>query len=216
MLFGEVDFLDRFEAAARAGFRGVEFLFPYAYEAAELQRRLRDHSLGLVLHNLPAGDWSAGERGIGCLPDRVDEFKKGVEQAIAYATALGCTRVNCLAGKTAGGPRPGRRARHADCQPALRGAALQGRRYCAAGRADQHARRAWVLPQRHAADDRHHRRRRLRQSVAAVRHLPHANHGRGCRTGDRASPAAHQAHAAGRCARTARARHRRDRLSALC
>ena len=99
MLFGELDFLDRFEAAAQAGFRGVEFLFPYAYDARELQRRLRDHSLALVLHNLPAGDWAAGERGIGCLPDRVDEFKQGVEQAIAYATALGCTRVNCLAGK---------------------------------------------------------------------------------------------------------------------
>ena len=106
MLFGELDFLDRFEAAARAGFRGVEFLFPYAYEATELQRRLREHSLGLVLHNLPAGDWSAGERGIGCLPDRVDEFKTGVEQAITYATALGCTRVNCLAGKLPAGLDP--------------------------------------------------------------------------------------------------------------
>ena len=98
MLFGEMEFLDRFEAAAQAGFRGVEFLFPYAYDAGELQRRLRDHSLAMVLHNLPAGDWAAGERGIGCLPDRVDEFKQGVEQAITYATALGCTRVNCLAG----------------------------------------------------------------------------------------------------------------------
>jgi hydroxypyruvate isomerase len=106
MLFGEMEFLDRFEAAAQAGFRGVEFLFPYAYEARELQRRLRDHSLAMVLHNLPAGDWAAGERGIGCLPDRVDEFKQGVEQAITYATALGCTRVNCLAGKLPPGLDP--------------------------------------------------------------------------------------------------------------
>jgi len=85
MLFGEMEFLDRFEAAAQAGFRGVEFLFPYAYEARELQRRLRDHSLAMVLHNLPAGDWAAGERGIGCLPDRVDEFKQGDEVRIEFS-----------------------------------------------------------------------------------------------------------------------------------
>ncbi len=98
MLFGESDFLDRFEAAASAGFRGVEFLFPYAYDAQELKARLRDHRLVQVLHNLPAGNWTAGERGIACHPDRVDEFKAGVAQAIAYATALDCDRVNCLAG----------------------------------------------------------------------------------------------------------------------
>jgi hydroxypyruvate isomerase len=98
MLFGEMDFLDRFEAAARAGFRGVEFLFPYPYEATVLKARLRDHGLVQVLHNLPAGNWAAGERGIACLPDRVDEFKGGVDQAIEYAQALGCDQVNCLAG----------------------------------------------------------------------------------------------------------------------
>ena len=98
MLFGDMDFLDRFEAAAAAGFRGVEFLFPYAYPAQALKEKLRDHGLVQVLHNLPAGNWSAGERGIACLPDRVDEFKAGVAQAIEYATALGCERVNCLAG----------------------------------------------------------------------------------------------------------------------
>jgi hydroxypyruvate isomerase len=98
MLFGEVDFLDRFEAAARAGFRGVEFLFPYAHEAQALKQRLRDHGLVQVLHNLPAGNWAGGERGIACLPDRVDEFKAGIDQAIEYAQALGCDQVNCLAG----------------------------------------------------------------------------------------------------------------------
>jgi hydroxypyruvate isomerase len=98
MLFGEMDFLDRFEAAARARFRGVEFLFPYPFPAEELKRRLHDHQLELVLHNLPAGNWAAGERGIACLPDRVDEFKAGVDQAIEYAQALGCPQVNCLAG----------------------------------------------------------------------------------------------------------------------
>jgi hydroxypyruvate isomerase len=98
MLFGDVDFLDRFGAAAGAGFRGVEFLFPYAYEAPVLKGRLREHGLTQVLHNLPAGDWAAGERGIACLPDRVEEFEAGVGKAIAYATTLECNRVNCLAG----------------------------------------------------------------------------------------------------------------------
>jgi hydroxypyruvate isomerase len=100
MLFNEVPFLDRFERAARAGFESVEFLFPYAYPVAELKARLEGFRLKLVLHNLPAGDWDAGERGIACLPDRVDEFREGVGRAIEYATALGVPQVNCLAGKT--------------------------------------------------------------------------------------------------------------------
>ena len=98
MLFGEVDFLERFEAAAAAGFAAVEYLFPYAWEPQALKAKLRDHGLEQVLHNLPAGNWAGGERGIACLPDRVDEFKSGVAQAITYATALDCDRVNCLAG----------------------------------------------------------------------------------------------------------------------
>jgi len=99
MLFNEVPFLDRFERAARAGFESVEFLFPYAYPAAEIKERLKGNRLKLVLHNLPAGDWDAGERGIACLPDRVDEFREGVGRAIEYAAALGAPQVNCLAGK---------------------------------------------------------------------------------------------------------------------
>jgi hydroxypyruvate isomerase len=98
MLFGEVPFLDRFAAAAGAGFSAVEYLFPYGYEGQMLRQRLRDHGLVQVLHNLPAGNWAAGERGIACLPDRVVEFKAGVDKAIEYATVLGCDRVNCLAG----------------------------------------------------------------------------------------------------------------------
>ena len=99
MLFTEVPFLDRFALAAKAGFKAVEFLFPYPYAAAELQKRLRDNGLTLVLHNLPAGDWDKGERGIACHPGRVEEFKAGVPKAIEYATALGVKQVNCLAGK---------------------------------------------------------------------------------------------------------------------
>ncbi|MBB3329394.1 hydroxypyruvate isomerase [Halomonas campaniensis] len=98
MLFTEVEFLDRFAAAARAGFQGVEYLFPYDYPAEEIKRRLDGNGLTQVLFNLPAGDWAAGERGIACHPDRVEEFRDGVERAIAYARVLGNTQVNCLAG----------------------------------------------------------------------------------------------------------------------
>src|SRR6476661_4492699 len=98
MLFNEVGFLDRFDAAARAGFSGVEYLFPYEYDKRELIGRLRQHRLTQVLHNLPAGNWAAGERGIACHPDRTAEFETGVEQALDYATTLECTQVNCLAG----------------------------------------------------------------------------------------------------------------------
>ena len=103
MLFNEVPFLDRFERAAKAGFDAVEFLFPYPYPVAELQSRLKDNGLKLVLHNLPPGDWDAGERGIACLPERAGEFREGVARAIEYATALGVPQVNCLAGKAPSG-----------------------------------------------------------------------------------------------------------------
>ena len=103
MMFTEVPFLDRFEPAAQAGFKAVEFLFPYAFEAGEIQRRLADNGLKLVLHNLPAGDWDAGERGIACHPDRVDEFRAGVGRGITYAQALGVRQLNCLAGKAPAG-----------------------------------------------------------------------------------------------------------------
>ena len=98
MLFNERDFLDRFAAAATAGFKAVEFLFPYAYDKAQIKEKLEANGLKLILHNLPAGDWAAGERGIGCLPNRVAEFRSGVENAIAYASELGCSQLNCLAG----------------------------------------------------------------------------------------------------------------------
>ena len=98
MLFNEVPFLDRFQAAAGAGFKGVEFLFPYAFDKDAIAERLDQHGLVQVLHNLPAGDWDAGERGIACHPDRVGEFQDGVGRAIEYATALGCRQLNCLAG----------------------------------------------------------------------------------------------------------------------
>ena len=75
MLFTEHPFLDRFEHAAKAGFQAVEFLFPYAFSASEIYQRLDANGLQLVLHNLPAGDWGAGDRGTACDPARVAEFR---------------------------------------------------------------------------------------------------------------------------------------------
>src|SRR3989344_7257522 len=107
MLFNEVDFLDRFDAAAKGGFRGVEYLFPYAYDKNQLAENLKTLKLTQVLHTLPAGDWGAGERGIACMPARVGEFQDGVGKAIEYATALGCRRINCLAGIAPAGAAAG-------------------------------------------------------------------------------------------------------------
>ncbi|MFN4148676.1 MAG: hydroxypyruvate isomerase [Rhodocyclaceae bacterium] len=98
LLFTEHEFLDRFGAAARAGFSGVEFHFPYAHDKAALVEVVLTSGVEVVLFNLPAGDWEAGERGIACQPARKAEFQDGVGLAIEYAEALGCTRLNCLAG----------------------------------------------------------------------------------------------------------------------
>lgn len=123
MLFTEVPFLDRFARAAAAGFEAVEFLFPYAHDAADIRSRLEANGLSLVLHNLPAGDWDGGERGIACLPGREDEFRDGVARALAYATALEVPRLNCLVGKTPAGVEPA--AVHASLVDNLRHAADQ-------------------------------------------------------------------------------------------
>ncbi|NPV25541.1 hydroxypyruvate isomerase [Bradyrhizobium aeschynomenes] len=98
MLFNELPFIDRFAAAKAAGFSGVEYLFPYEFDKAELREQLARHGLTQVLHNLPAGNWAAGERGIAILPDRVDDFRDGVRRAIEYARALDCRQLNCLVG----------------------------------------------------------------------------------------------------------------------
>jgi hydroxypyruvate isomerase len=110
LLFNEHPFIDRFVAAANAGFSGVEYLFPYDYDKDQLAAQLRKHRLTQVLHNLPAGDWNNGERGIGCHPDRVGEFQDGVGKAIEYARALQCKQVNCLAGICADAPPERQRA----------------------------------------------------------------------------------------------------------
>ena len=107
VLFTEFEFLERFAQASKAGFVAVEVQFPYQYGAGVLAEHLGRHQLSQVLLDLPAGDWSTGDRGIACLPDRVGEFQDGVGRAIEYATALECPRVNCLAGVArAGASRP--------------------------------------------------------------------------------------------------------------
>lgn len=106
MLFTEVGFLERFGRASKAGFRAVECQFPYPYSAAAIADELRRHALRLVLHNLPAGDWAGGERGIACLPDRVGEFQDAVGRAVDYAVTLGCPHLNCLAGLVPAGADP--------------------------------------------------------------------------------------------------------------
>jgi hydroxypyruvate isomerase len=99
MMFNEVPFIERFERAARAGFKEVEFLFPYAHPIAELKAVLAAHDLKVVLHNLPAGNWDAGDRGMACDPARVAEFREGVAIGIEYATGLGSPNLHCMAGK---------------------------------------------------------------------------------------------------------------------
>lgn len=99
MLFAEVPFVERFAAAARAGFKAVEFQFPYEYDAGSLWDELRRNGLKAVMFNMPPGDFAAGDRGLAADPRRRDEFRAGVATAVAYAAALGVDRINCLAGR---------------------------------------------------------------------------------------------------------------------
>ena len=98
LMFTESDFLDRFGAARASQFAAVECQFPYAWPAAAIAEKLEQHQLKLVLHNLPAGDWAAGERGIACDPARVGQFQDSVALALDYATALGVPQLHCMAG----------------------------------------------------------------------------------------------------------------------
>jgi len=98
MLFAEAPFLERFAAARRAGFRAVEYQYPYEFEAAEVARAARDARVEVVLHNMPRGDAARGEHGTGCLPGRELAFRENVERAVEYARAVSCPRLHCLAG----------------------------------------------------------------------------------------------------------------------
>ena len=98
MMFNEHGFLDRFAAARRCGFKGVEYLFPYDFPVDAIGEQLEVNGLQQVLFDFPAGDWATGDRGIAVQPDRVGEFQDGVGLAIEYAKALECERLTCLAG----------------------------------------------------------------------------------------------------------------------
>jgi len=110
-LFTEHAFLDRFGAAAAAGFRAVEFPSPYEHPAGEIRARLDEHGLECILFNLPSGDRSRGDFGIACRPEREAEFRAGVARAIEYARALGVKQVNCIAGRALQGDDPAQRSR---------------------------------------------------------------------------------------------------------
>jgi len=112
MMFTEVPFPERFAAAAKAGFKGVEFLFPYDYPAADVARWLKDAGLVNCLFNLPPGDFAAGERGIASLPGREAEFRAGVDKALEYAAALGTPTLHAMAGLFPAGGDAALRARH--------------------------------------------------------------------------------------------------------
>lgn len=99
MMFQEAPFLDRFAAAAGAGFKAVEFMFPYDYPVAELKEKLSANGLELVLFNLPPGNWAAGDRGVANDPRRAAEFRDGVAKATEYAGQLKVPRLNCMSGK---------------------------------------------------------------------------------------------------------------------
>ena len=98
MMFTDVPFLDRFEAAAKTGFTAVEFLFPYDHPAEEVGKRLKGNGLTQALFNLPPGDWNGGERGFAALPERFDDLKKSLQTALPYAQATGVKRVHLMAG----------------------------------------------------------------------------------------------------------------------
>jgi hydroxypyruvate isomerase len=130
-MFGEVPFLERFGAAARAGFAAVEFVSPYEHPADEVARAAREAGVEVVLFNLPPGDWARGDRGLACDPARAAEQREGVERGLAYALALGCPRLHCMAGiRPPGVPEPALREaylaalRHAGAALAARGLAL--------------------------------------------------------------------------------------------
>ncbi len=98
MMFNEVDFVERFGAAAKAGFKGVEFLFPYAHDKDQLAELIERHKLDMVLFNMPPGDFTAGDRGLACIPSRKVEFQDAVGKALDYAIALNCKQLHCMAG----------------------------------------------------------------------------------------------------------------------
>jgi hydroxypyruvate isomerase len=212
MLFTEVDFLDRFERAAQSGFDAVEFLFPYAFKAEDIKQRLDQHKLKLVLHNLPAGDWDAGERGIACHPDRVAEFRAGVGKAIDLRHRARRAAAQLPAGKAPAGVAPER----------LRQTVVDNLRF-AASELKAAGLKLLIEPintfdipgfylNTHGAGALDPRRGGRRQHLRAVRHLPRAAHGRRVGGDDAKAAGAHRPHPARRQPGPQRTGHGRDQL----
>ena len=217
LMFPQLPFADRFAAAAKAGFRYVEYQFPYSFgSAAEIAGRARDAGVEVVLHNLPAGDAAKGDRGIACLPDRVGEFREGVERAIEYAKAAGCPRLNTLAGIAPAGV-----AREKAKQTLVENLRYAAGKLKAAGLTlltepcNPRTIPGFFL---NTSQGRHrgHRRGRRRQPPPAVRPVPHADRRGRPRQNDRAPAAAHRPHADRRRAGAQRAGHRARSTSISC
>ena len=193
-LFTELPFLDRFAAAARAGFKGVEFASPYEHGARDIARRLADHGLTQALFNLPAGDWAAGERGIAVLPGREAEFRDGVSRALDYAEELGCARLNCLAGIAP--PGADRRVLEETfvANLAFAAEATRGRRVKLLIEPINTRDMPGFFLNRSDEALRLMERLRLRQSPPASRHLPHAGDGGRSRAPPRSGDGRNRAH----------------------
>ena len=212
MLFNEVDFMDRFEKAAKAGFKGVEYLFPYAYPKEQLAEKLGAYGLVQALHNLPAGDWAKGERGIACLPGREGEFQDGVGKAIAYAKALKCPLLNCLVGLTPAGV-PADKVRQtlvANLRFAAAALEKEGIRLLVETLNDKDVPGFYLRA--HGGRARPHQRGRQRERLLPVRRLPHADHGGEPDENHSGEPRADRPHPDRRQPGQERARHRRDQL----
>ena len=174
MMFTEVPFLDRFDAAAKAGFTAVEFLFPYDHPAEEVGERLHRNGLTQALFNLPPGNWEAGEKGFAALPERFDDLK----QSLAHRAAL-CPGDRRQAAASDGGYRRPERRESGGGVSQIGG--VGGGVLCAAwprrrDRADQPAQRARLLPQRFHLRTRPDQRAENSEPETAVRHLSLPDH----------------------------------------
>ena len=212
MMFQEIGFLDRFDAAARAGFKAVEFLFPYDHPPATIAERLERNRLSLALFNTAAGDWAGGERGLAALPGREQEFRDGVDKAIGLRQGDAVPARAHDGRAVAGGARQGSGRARLCRQSALGRRPGRHRRPHRRHRADQHPRHPGLFPQLHRAGDADHRARRPAQSEAPARPLSRADHGGRSRHQDPRAGRPLPACPDRRQSRPPRARYRRDPL----
>ncbi|MEI9892173.1 MAG: TIM barrel protein [Caulobacteraceae bacterium] len=175
-MFNEWDFLDRFQAAADAGFNAVEYLFPYEHAPEVIAKKLDDTGLAQALFNLPAGDWSMGERGVAALPDRFEQVKTGLERALPYIEATKVERVHLMAG-IADWDDPEAMAAYRKSLSHVAGRLGEGRRH-PDHRADQRHRHAGLLPRQRRQRRRPDRPGAPAEPQAPVRHLPLPDHPR--------------------------------------